>query len=789
VTYDRLTDALIIEGSELVWFARRRFAVAYDEEDACLGSPVTPARRQQLTGQASTCPLSLTERRGALTFCIRCEADAASGYTLSLIRSVTGRAGHPAPDTVRQIRGEAYLAGYLYFRETGKVPALRILYDLPDSPAPDVTEETPTAEQLRAFFCRLLDAASVHAAPEIDRVTRRLPALERAVFPYPAVREGQRELMELTYSVLRRGERLFACAPTGTGKTMSVLYPAVRALGAGICDKVFYLTPKGTAAAAAADAVCKLCETGAPVRAVILSAKEKICPAGRMCRQGAACGFSPNAPSREDGAARELLAAGIPAVGEDALLSAARKWQVCPYELSLRYSTYCDVIIGDYNYLFDPRVALHRYFDRHGSYAFLIDEAHNLVERARAAYSAALTLEQIDRALKITAGLAEPYHALETLRAVFLSRMQTALHGETRTDQKGVRRAFASGTELPGDVYHNACIVSYALAAVPLHTLPRERAEELRSLRRDWQTTTDRFGLFGEGMCVFYEREGSRLSLRTVCLDPSRILSDRLSRGNSAVFFSATLTPADYYRDVLGGDRNSRTVEVESPFDRDNLCVAVMDKISTRYLQREDTVRAVVRAILTAVRAKPGNYLVFCPSYSYMMQLSDAFHRAIPNLPILVQERQMDAAARAAFLAAFDAHPKQALVGFCVMGGIYSEGVDLVGKRLIGAVIVGVGLPGLSNEREAVRAYFDERRESGREYAYVYPGMNRVLQAAGRVIRTESDRGIVLLIDDRFGSPEYRHLIPEHWRGLHYVGDQTSLTRLLTAFWSGEKPK
>jgi Rad3-related DNA helicase len=257
----------------------------------------------------------------------------------------------------------------------------------------------------------------------------------------------------------------------------------------------------------------------------------------------------------------------------------------------------------------------------------------------------------------------------------------------------------------------------------------------------------------------------------------------RLACGDSAVFFSATLTPLPYYREVLGGDANSPLLDIPSPFDEKHLCVAVMDKISTRYMEREDTLRAVVRAILTCVKAKPGNYMIFCPSYHYMNLVHDLLHKALPALPTLLQKKEMTPKEREEFLSHFDAHAKTPLVGFCVMGGIYSEGIDLVGKRLIGAIVVGVGLPSLSNEREAIRVYFDEKSEEGNAYAYIYPGMNRVLQAAGRVIRTEDDRGVVLLIDDRFAEPTYRQLFPEHLRGLHFVGDGDSLTHLLRDFW------
>ena len=245
------------------------------------------------------------------------------------------------------------------------------------------------------------------------------------------------------------------------------------------------------------------------------------------------------------------------------------------------------------------------------------------------------------------------------------------------------------------------------------------------------------------------------------------------------------MTPTAYYRNVLGGKSTDDELDLPSPFDPAQLCVAVLDKIGTRYSEREDTLSAVARAVLTTVKAKPGNYLVFCPSFAYLERLSEEVRRMAPGLETVSQSRRMDRSEREAFLNRFSEGNRRALVGFTVMGGIYAEGIDLVGRRLIGAVVIGVGLPQPTPENEAIREYYDDTLEEGREYAYIYPGMNRVLQAAGRVIRREEDRGVVVLIDDRFSEPVYRRLMPNHWRGLKYVGDLKSLSHLLGRFWGG----
>jgi Rad3-related DNA helicase len=267
-------------------------------------------------------------------------------------------------------------------------------------------------------------------------------------------------------------------------------------------------------------------------------------------------------------------------------------------------------------------------------------------------------------------------------------------------------------------------------------------------------------------------------------VDPSENISRRLLMGDSAVFFSATLSPVEYYKTLLGGENQSVAETLESPFEAENLLVAVMDKIGTRYLQREETVRQIADVILTAYQKRQGNYLVFCPSFAYMEKIATAFHAVAPEIPMRVQHRDMSRAERAAFLDGFTEDART--VAFSVMGGIYSEGIDLVGERLIGAIVVGVGMPRPDPERETLRAYFEDTAECGMEFAYIYPGMNRVLQAAGRVIRSEEDRGTVILIDDRFAEPNYRRLFPKHWHGLRFVGNLHSLEVLLSRFWKSE---
>lgn len=784
--YDKERKTLCFSGAELVDFARRRTTPTYrdetEEEESAEGRAVW---RRQLIGQRDGIPLTGEFTREGQTFSVTMTVDDLTGGCVTLIYPMAGNPKSPDPETMRRARGMGFLAAYLAERNCGGSFSLKIYFVSSLTPFPEVYEEEPQHGAPARFFERLCDRAVVHAAPLIDRQVRRLPTLVSCRFPYPAVREGQRELMETVYTALAHGRRLYACAPTGIGKTVSVLYPAIRALGEGKVEKVFYLTPKNTASLAAAETLNALQKAGAEVRGVCLSAKDSICPEGRVCRKREPCRLSPSAPTREDQATRFLLEQNAAVVTREMLLDAGRQFRVCPYELGLRYSLYCDVIICDYNYLFDPRVALKRYFTEGGNYAFLIDEAHNLAERVRENYATHLSLAYLARLEKLTVGAEHLSREVKRFADSYREMMTRLLRGEVREEKAGEKTAFLALHELPDGYLTEVFGLAYALFDA-LPRLPDEKRLALTTEAYQLKNMAEKLAHYDERFIAFLRYRAGDFYLDTLCLDPAAVIDERLSLGRSAVLFSATLSPLPYYREILGGRRNDLSLEVSSPFDEKHLAVCVMDKISTRYLEREDTVREVVRAILTTVKAKPGNYMVFCPSYHYLIRLHEALHKAVPALETLCQSQNMSQAERERFLARFDAASKTALVGFCVMGGIYSEGIDLVGKRLIGAVVVGVGLPQLSDEREAIRAYFDEKNEEGRGFAYVYPGMNRVLQAAGRVIRTESDRGVVLLIDDRFASPEYRHLIPPHWHGLRYVGSSRDLSHLLDEFWHGE---
>lgn len=678
-----------------------------------------------------------------------------------------------APDaaTVRAARGEAYLLAAALPKTPTEI-SITYYNEALDTHA--TVTESVSRKRLESFFERAATALSLYASSEIVRVTRRMPMMKRLAFPYGEPRLGQEALMRSVYRAVRRGRRLYASAPTGIGKTVSTLYPAIRAMGEGHCDKIFYLTAKATAAKMAGKTAELLGREGA-VRTVLLASKERLCSQrGTPCREGRPCGRT-RGGAREDRALTALLELGRPLIGPDEIRTVAEAHGVCPHELSLRYSMLSDVIICDYNYLFDPAVRLSRYFSLGGRYAFLIDEAHNLGDRIRDTYAVRLSEASL-RALPIpepteaTSAPAEAHAAREELLSFLVA---------LAPKEEEIRRSLPEG--LPTRV--SALLRALGRLMRDRHpSISREMRTHIRAFYYETKTILDVLSAYDDGFRLRLSPSEQGVLLDTLCLDPAGIVGRCLGDGRSAVLFSATLRPIAYYRDLLGGEGEDEMLELNSPFEQENLAVAVMDKISTRYTDREETLSAVAGAVVATARARRGNYMVFAPSLSYAEMLEDALHRAAPELRIIRQGRSMTSAARAAFLAEFE-KPEDPVVALCVMGGIWGEGIDLVGRRLIGAVIIGVGLGTPDPGREEIARYYQEKSENGREYAYIYPGMNRVLQAAGRVIRDEGDVGVVVLIDDRFATPLYRSILPDHWHGLSYVGNNRSLSEYLRRFW------
>ena len=691
-----------------------------------------------------------------------------------------------------------------------------------------------SSDELEDFFLGLLRQYAPWARRQLDWDAARAASLQAMRFPYASYRPGQRALAGEVYRACKTGReagkggfRLFCQAPTGTGKTMSALFPSLKAMGEGTGEKLFYFTARTTARAAAEDAVALLRQAnpGLVFRSVTLTAKEKVClaknEAGRPVCMPEACPYARGYYDRR----KEALAALLDGGGQldrPAIEAAARQFTVCPFELGLDLSDWADLVIGDYNYLFDPTVHLRRFFELAGDWIFLIDEAHNLPDRAREMYSASFAKSSITEAKRalLRGKNALKGHLLRADRELLaLRRAVEALTPRRRAeagpesvpaseppqaeqlgffDQPPAAKKTAPSPALPEPLYAQDGTVFFRelppAVVRPLYSLlpplqdwlehnpdapAHEQLLDLYFSLHDLLRTADRYD---EHSVTQLTARGSELTIRLLCLDPSAFVDESLACGRTSVLFSATLIPPAYYKKVLGCG-GARAVALESPFPPGNLGLYCLPGISTRYRHREASVGPISDALAALAQSKVGNYLAFFPSYAYLRQVWADFTARYPGIRTIAQESGLDEAGRAAFLARFAPDPAETLLGFGVLGGVFGEGVDLVGSRLIGCAIVGVGLPQVSPRQEMLRRYFDEKDGTGFDCAYRFPGMNKVLQAAGRVIRTEHDRGVVLLLDDRFAQEGYRRLFPHHWAHLQYLPGTDALKQALQTFW------
>jgi DNA excision repair protein ERCC-2 len=529
---------------------------------------------------------------------------------------------------------------------------------------------------------------------------------------------------------------------------------------------------------AAEKALDDLRRAGLHVRGVTLTAKEKICFCPPAICDPELCPFARDYYGKVKQALQEIdrhEAYTRPVIEE-----IARRHQVCPFEFSLDLALWADCIVCDYNYAFDPRVYLRRFFDFSTEpYLFLVDEAHNLPDRARAMYSAELekgAVLQLQRALK-------PHLPELAKKLSVLNRILIDIRKACQAEEKP-----ALVEEQPREELVEA-VQEFSQAAEDWLAL--NQAAEFRQALLDFYFACIVYlrtaGYFGPGYVSYFERRGSSdLKAKLFCMDPAPMLATPLQRSSATVFFSATLLPMDYFQMLLTAAQDQPRRIFPSPFPAENVRLLIHDGISTKYAERADSYAEIAAAIETICAARAGNYLVFFPSYAYLASVQELLKDRLPESQLIVQDPGMSEEAREAFLAQFSPDQSKALVGLAVMGGIFGEGIDLVGDRLIGAVVVGVGVPQVCLERDLIKTYFDGQNGNGFAYAYQYPGFNRVLQATGRVIRTETDRGIIVLLDERFTQARYRQLFPAHWRGYQVVHSTVEIGERLARFWSQE---
>lgn len=631
-------------------------------------------------------------------------------------------------------------------------------------------------EELDRWFWELIGKYEKWAKYQIRWKEKRNASIKEVGFPF-AYREGQRDLTASVYRTILRKKKLFIQAPTGVGKTISTVFPAVKAVGEGLGEKIFYLTAKTITRTVAWQAFDILKEQALRMKVLVLTAKEKICFCEETNCNPEACPYAKGHYDRVNDAVYELLTTSDE-MNREILEEQARKWKVCPHEMSLDVSEWVDAVICDYNYVFDPNAHLRRFFGEgiSGEYLFLIDEAHNLVERGRSMYSAKLCKEDFlkvkrlvkDEDVKLAKRISECNQQLLTLKR----------ECEDYQVLNSVSHIYLKLLNLMGELER-------FLEDCKKEDLRKEVLDFYFDVRR-FVATHDRLD---ENYMIYSELlNNGHFEIHLFCVNPAKNLQEFLDKGNSTVFFSATLLPIHYYKKLLSTASDDYAIYAESPFDMEKRLLLLGTDVSTKYTRRgEDTYRRYAEYLYQVALAKHGNYIAFFPSYRFMEDVHEEFLVIVSQGSVevddVIQSQYMSEEAREIFLENFEEDREHSLMGFCVMGGIFSEGIDLTGEQLIGAVIVGTGLPQVCRERKLLKQYFDEHGFHGFDYAYLYPGMNKVLQSAGRVIRTQEDRGVVLLLDDRFLDMRYREVFPREW-GNYKLCRQENTAGFMKEFWS-----
>lgn len=630
-----------------------------------------------------------------------------------------------------------------------------------------------TFEELTEWFEGLIHEYVKWAEYLYRHGVRREASLKALDFPYE-YRDGQKELAVAVYRTITRGKNLFIQAPTGIGKTLSTVYPALKAMGEGYGEKLFYLTAKTITRSVAEECFALLRQHELYFSTVTITARDKLCPMEKTECNPDACPYAKGHYDRVNDAVYDIIhqEAGIT---RERVLEYAGRYDVCPFEFCLDISNWVDGIICDYNYVFDPNARLRRYFAEgvSGEYLFLIDEAHNLVNRAREMFSAVLVKEDVLAVKRILKGRsAKVERGLERCNRMLLEWKRSC---EGYQVLEEVNLFAANLMTLFGDL--ESFMEEYK--EFPDRDVVLDFYFQVRHFLNMYEGLDEHYRIYAE---PGYD---GNFRLRLFCIDPSRCLKDCLEKGSGSVFFSATLLPILYYKKLLSGNVEDYAVYAQSPFAPENRLLLIGADVSSRYTRRNRAEYArIVDYIRALAQSHRGNYMVFFPSYQYM----EAVERLLEEMDDAgftwrMQESHMTEARREEFLADFEMERQQSFVGLCVLGGIFSEGIDLKAERLEGAIIVGTGLPMVCTEQEILKSYFEEQGEDGYNYAYQYPGMNKVMQAAGRVIRTVEDRGVILLLDDRFLRPEVQAMFPREWSEYGAV-TRRNVAGWLERFWT-----
>lgn len=628
-------------------------------------------------------------------------------------------------------------------------------------------------EELEKYVTLLLKDYLSFYKMIFERINKRNASALSLEFPFSSFRDGQRKLAKYSFGIATNGGVMFAEAPTGIGKTISTLYPFAKSFASEENEKIFYLTAKNSGKDSAFEAAKLLISNGLECSTLIITAKDKICFCpGKACNPDE-CPYAKDYYSKiRSVLTKELKKNNVFSLAK--IIQIASHNAICPFELSLDLSLFVDIIICDYNYLFDPMVYLKRYFDEASPKSIvLVDEAHNLVERGRNMYSASFSLSLFKKAKKAVKNLEHSkIHNAERRISKIFTEYKNFIDGNTLIDS------------FPQKFINS--INAYLLASIDVNKHHHASVnEDFTNFFFELNKFAKLYDYFDNTFALFVSKKGKiDTKINLYCLDPSSHLKRSLNRVKSAVIFSATFSPTEYYMDSIGF-KDAPILRLPSPFPKENLHLMIAPNISIKYKDRSSTIETVSDYIKALVDTKVGNYFVYVPSYEYLEALLPYFNNS--TFKLIVQQKDMSEEDKEGFLSYFVNNPEQTTLGIAVVGGAFGEGIDLVSDRLIGVIVVGVGLPQLCFERDLIKNYFNKTEQKGFDYAYVNPGMNKVSQAVGRVIRSEKDKGVALLIDNRFLSQPYKDLFKNEWSGYEVVTSKEEIKQQANKFWLNSK--
>ena len=692
------------------------------------------------------------------------------------------------PDPVHLAQARCYACIYAEQQNLEKI-GVQMTYANLDTEEIRRFSSSYTRSELEEWFTHLTEAYQKWAQMQIEWKTERKASIGKTVFPYP-YREGQKDLAAAVYRTIWHGKKLFIQAPTGVGKTLSTVFPAVQAVGQELGDKIFYLTAKTITRTVAEEAFSLLKKQGLHYKVLTLTAKEKICFCEEPDCNPEKCPYAKGHFDRVNDAVYELLTSyeeNSANYSRERIMEQAEKWKVCPFEMALDVSLWSDAIICDYNYVFDPQAKLKRFFAEgvKGDYLFLIDEAHNLVERGREMYSATLYKEdflEVKRFLKPFSRKAVA--ALERGNKYLLEwKRECGEYTLLSNIDSFALNLFNVSHALEQLLEDRESVMNRPSTDSEIEEGKKKTLDfyfQVRAFLEIYEELDDSYEIY-----VQHDREG-RFALKLYCIHTADKIGQCLEKGRASILFSATLLPVQYYMELLSGKPEDYAVYAKSTFDPAKKKVLLGLDVSTKYTRRTPAEYQKIASYIRQITdSRQGNYLVFFPSYKMMTDVRAYFEAEMQDdTEILEQSMHMSEAQREEFLEQFQERESGTLIGFCVMGGIFGEGIDLKKDRLIGAIVVGPGLPQVCNEREILKQYYDRRDMDGFDHAYRYPGMNKVMQSAGRVIRTDEDTGVIVLLDERFGQAQYRSSFPREWAD-YETCTLRNVKEKLERFWKG----